>query len=264
MLVSPKPEPLVSSLLEHARPAGIRHGFFTRRGGVSGGIYDSLNVGTGSADRPADVAENRRRVANFLGVPPDRLVTLHQVHSPDAVVVEAPLASPRPRADAMVTARPGLALAVLAADCGPVLFADPQARVIGAAHSGWKGALTGVLEATVAAMESLGARRERIVAAFGPSIGAANYEVGPEFVDRFIAANGGNERYFAPSPRPGHAMFDLAGYTLDRLVAAGVRAEALGRCTYAEETLFYSYRRATHRGEPDYGRQVSAVLMEEE
>ncbi len=263
MLHQSKPEPLVSSLLDRARPAGIRHGFFTRKGGVSDGIYAGLNVGVGSADDPASVTENRRRVAASLGVGPDRLATLHQVHSPDAIVVREPFSGTRPKADAMVTDTPGIALGVLAADCGPVLFADPEARVIGAAHAGWKGAFTGVLESTVEAMERLGARRERIVAALGPAIAAGNYEVGPEFVDRFVAADPANERYFTPSKNAGHAMFDLNRYTLDRLAAAGVEAEMLDRCTYGDEALFYSYRRATHRGEPDYGRQISAIVMED-
>jgi YfiH family protein len=162
-----------------------------------------------------------------------------------------------------VTNRPGLALGASAADCGPVLFCDAEAGVIGAAHAGWKGAFTGVLENTVVAMEKLGARRERVAAVLGPSISAAAYEVGPEFVARFVEADDGNVRYFAPSPRPGHAMFDLNAYTVDRLRAAGVRAEALGRCTYAEEHLFYSYRRSTHRKEPDYGRLISAIVLED-
>lgn len=178
-------------------------------------------------------------------------------------MVDAPLPAPRPKADAMVTDRPGLALGVLAADCGPVLFADADAQVIGAAHAGWKGALTGVLESTIEAMERLGARRERIAAVLGPSISRANYEVGPEFIARFAAADPDNERYFSPSGRPDHFMFDLNAYTVDRLAAAGVAASSLGRCTYAEEPLFYSYRRTTHRAEPDYGRQISAIVLED-
>lgn len=258
-----RPDPLRSPALDAFVPHGVRHGFFTRSGGVSDGIYAGLNVGTGSDDDPAHVAENRRRVAGWMGVALDRLVTVHQVHSPDVVTVERPFSGERPRADGMVTDRPGLALGVLTADCGPVLFAEPEARVVGAAHAGWKGALTGVLEATIAAMERLGARRQRIAAVLGPAIGRANYEVGPEFVARFTAAAPGNARYFSPSGKAGHALFDLNGYTLDRLAAAGVAASSLGRCTYAEEPLFYSYRRTTHRGERDYGRQVAAILLEE-
>lgn len=263
MLETVRPEPLRSPVLDDFASKGIRHGFFTRRGGVSDGIYAGLNVGTGSNDEPGHVAENRRRIAGWMGTTPDRLVTVHQVHSPHAVVVDAPFAGERPKADAMVTDQPGLALAVLAADCGPVLYADPQARVIGAAHAGWQGALTGVLEATVEAMERLGARRERIAAVLGPSIGRDNYEVGPEFFARFEAANPANAAYFASSVKPGHFMFDLNGYTIDRLSAAGVAAYGIDRCTYADEALFFSYRRTTHRAEPDYGRQISAIVLED-
>lgn len=261
MLDSSRPDPLRADLL--AAGSGIRHGFFTRIGGVSSGIYGSLNIGTGSEDDQDLVRENRRRVAAWMKVEPQNLVTVHQVHSPDAVVVREPFRSERPKADAVVTDRPGIAVAASTADCGPVLFADPHAGVVGAAHAGWKGALGGVLESTVAAMESLGARRDNIVAVLGPSISQANYEVGPEFVARFTAADPGNARYFAPSGRPGHALFDLNLYTVDRLGRAGVRAGQLGRCTYAEEDLFYSYRRTTHRGEADYGRQISAIVLED-
>lgn len=257
------PEPIRAPLLDRFAADGIRHGFFSRRGGVSEGLYAGLNAGVGSDDDRAAVTENRRRIAAWLGTSADRLVTLHQVHSPDAIVVREPFAGERPKADAMVTDRPGLALGVLAADCGPVLFADAEAGVVGAAHAGWKGAFTGVLEATIEAMEALGADRGRIAAVLGPSISAANYEVGPEFVQRFVAADGANAPYFTPSPKPGHAMFDLNAYTVDRLLAAGVAAEAVGLCTYADEGQFYSYRRATHRQEPDYGRQISAIMLED-
>lgn len=264
MSIPNKPAPLRSSLLEQANAHGIRHGFFTRAGGVSEGIYRGLNTGTGSSDDPAHVAENRRRVAEWMGVAPSHLLTAHQIHSPDVVIAREPFPGDRPRADAIVTDQPGLAIGASTADCGPVLFADTQARVIGAAHAGWKGAFTGVLENTIAAMESLGARRRHIVAVLGPSIGPKNYEVGPEFVARFVEADAGNARYFVPSERPGHAMFDLNRYTVDRLRKAGVEADALGHCTYADEELFYSYRRGTHRNEPDYGRHVSAICLEKE
>ncbi|KFB09496.1 peptidoglycan editing factor PgeF [Nitratireductor basaltis] len=263
MLNTPKPEPIRSPLIEeHAASAGIRHGFFTREGGVSSGIYASLNVGIGSQDDREDVLENRARVAAALGVAPDHLVTLHQCHSADAVVVDEPLDGPLLKADALVTNTPGLALGALAADCGPVLFADPKARVIAAAHAGWKGALTGVLESAIEAMEGLGAKRENIVATLGPSISQENYEVGPEFVDRFTAEDKDNAVYFRPSGNPERSLFDLNTYTLDRLKKAGVAASMLGLCTYADEERFYSYRRATHRGEPDYGRQISAIALE--
>jgi len=257
------PDPIRSPALDSFAENGIRHGFFTRAGGVSQGVYRGLNVGPGSADRPQDVAENRSRVARWMGVDMPRLVTVHQVHSADAVTVEAPFGAERPHADAMVTDRPGVALGVLTADCGPILFADPQARIVGAAHAGWKGAFTGIIEATIDAMERLGASRARIVAVLGPSIGPAAYEVGPEFVERFTAADAANERWFAPSSRAHHAMFDLNGYTVDRLAAAGVDASQLALCTYSGEERFFSYRRSTHRREPDYGRQISAIVLQE-
>lgn len=257
------PDPILSPLLDQARTQGIRHGYFTRIGGVSEGIYRGLNIGTGSADDQTMVRENRSRVAAWMGVEADSLLTVHQVHSPDVVVAREPFSGDRPKADAMVTDIPGLAIGAVSADCGPVLFADPDARVIGAAHAGWKGAFTGVLENTIAAMEDLGAARERIVAVLGPSIGPENYEVGPEFVERFLAADKDNQLYFALSPAPGHAMFDLNRYTIDRLRRAGVAAASLDMCTYAREDLFYSYRRSTHRKEADYGRQISAIVLED-
>jgi polyphenol oxidase len=263
MLSDTKPDPLRAPKLDALAPAGIRHGYFTRTGGVSKGLYSGLNTGVGSADETSSVAENRRRVAEWMGVSPERLLTAYQIHSPDVLVVREPFRGDRPKADALVTDRPGIAVGASSADCGPVLFADSDARVIGAAHAGWKGAFTGVLENTISAMEGLGARRDRIVAVLGPSISAANYEVGPEFVERFVAADEANARYFAPSAKPSHAMFDLCRYTTDRLSAAGVDAGALDRCTYAEEELFYSYRRSTHRAEPDYGRHISAIVLEE-
>jgi YfiH family protein len=263
MLDQKKPDPIRSPMLEKAAGAGVRHGYFTRIGGVSEGIYRGLNTGVGSNDDPEKVAENRRRVAAWMGVPVEKLLSVYQIHSPDVIVVREAFSPPRPKADAMVTDRPGLALGASAADCGPVLFADPQARVIGAAHAGWKGALTGVLENTVTAMEGLGAKRDRIVAVLGPSISQKNYEVGPEFVERFTASDSSNSRYFVPSGKPGHALFDLNLYTVDRLAKAGVQASQLGRCTYAEEDLFYSYRRTTHRKEADYGRLISAIALED-
>lgn len=241
---------------------GVRHAFFTREGGTSTGIYASLNGGLGSSDDPARVGENRRLMAGRLGVQTTALVSLHQIHSAQAVIVERPWGSNRPRADGMATKVPGLALGILTADCGPLLFADPDAGVVGAAHAGWRGALTGVVEATLAAMERLGAERGRTVAVLGPTIGRDAYEVGPEFVASFRDADPGSERFFRPSERDGYAVFDLPGFIGARLAAAGVADFLdLGRCTYAEEERFFSYRRATHRGEPDYGRQVSAIAL---
>ncbi|MFU0507090.1 peptidoglycan editing factor PgeF [Pseudaminobacter sp. NGMCC 1.201702] len=259
----PTLDPIRSALLGQVESSGIKHGYFTRLGGVSDGIYSGLNIGVGSNDDQELVLENRRRVAGWMGVDSDSLLTAYQIHSPDVIIVREPFSGARPKADAIVTDRAGIAIGATTADCGPVLFADAEARVIGAAHAGWKGAFTGVLENTIAAMESLGAKRERIAAALGPSISAANYEVGAEFVARFVDADSSNAHYFTPSTTPGHSMFDLNGYTVDRLAKAGVAVEGLGRCTYAEEDLFYSYRRSTHRKEADYGRQISAIVLED-
>lgn len=243
--------------------AGIRHAFFTRAGGVSSGVYATLNSGIGSNDDAGNVTENRARMAAAMGVAADRLLTCYQVHSPAVVTVERLwAASARPRADAMVTKLAGVALGISTADCGPLLFADAEARVVGAAHAGWRGAISGVIEATVAAMEAIGADRRRIVAALGPTISQANYEVGPELIAQFQAENAANADFFAPSERAGHARFDLPAFILRRLRRAGIAAENLGRCTYAEPEQFYSYRRATHRGESDYGRHINAIVLE--
>ena len=264
MLNRTHPQPLRSDAFEFDGKPFIRHGFFTRIGGVSESVYAGLNIGVGSSDDPSLVAENRRRVASSMGVEPNQLLTPYQIHSPDVIVAREPFPGGRPKADAIVTDRPGIAIGVSTADCGPILYADAEAGVIGAAHAGWKGAIGGVLENTIDAMEALGARRARIVAVLGPSISQPNYEVGPEFVERFVADDADNARWFAPAERPGHAMFDLNGYTVERLGRAGVRAGALNRCTYAEEDLFYSFRRTTHRKEADYGRQISAIVMGDE
>lgn len=244
---------------------GLRHGFFTRAGGVSTGLYASLNCGYGSKDAPAAVTENRARAMARLDLTADRLATLYQVHSPRAVVVEEPWAwNQAPEADALVTGRPGIALGILTADCAPVLFADPRKRIIGAAHAGWKGAKGGVLEATVQAMVELGAKPARIIAAIGPCIAQRSYEVGPDFPSPFLEEDRANGDFFAPARRPGHFMFDLPGYIARRLGACGV--DLIQRCpndTVAEEDRFFSYRRATLRGEPDYGRGLSAIALQE-
>jgi YfiH family protein len=236
--------------------AGIPHGFLGRRGGVSRGLAAGLNVGHGAEDDGAAVAENRRRAAAAV-LPDGELATVYQVHSPDVVEVHTPWPhEERPRADAMVTSRPGLLLGVVTADCAPVLLADRDAGVIGAAHAGWRGAHGGVLENTVAAMERLGARAERIAAAIGPAIAQASYEVDDRFRESFPPAD---ERFFAPG-RPGHRQFDLEGHAAARLAAAGVRTiDPLGLDTYPDAERFFSYRRATHRGEPTYGRQFSLI-----
>lgn len=241
---------------------GLRHAFFTRDGGVSKGIYAGLNGGIGSNDDPADVAENRKRMAAAMGVDVGHFLTAHQIHSPDVAVATKPWdLESRPRVDAMVTATPGLALGVTTADCGPILFADSKARVIGAAHAGWKGAFTGVLENTIDAMEKLGANRADITVAIGPLIRQPSYEVGAEFVERFTAADQDFARFFIPSSREGHAMFDLAGFIRMRLARAGIaRIDDTGIDTYPDEQLF-SYRRTVHRKEPDYGRQIHAIVL---
>jgi purine-nucleoside/S-methyl-5'-thioadenosine phosphorylase / adenosine deaminase len=242
---------------------GVAHAFFTREGGVSTGIYRGLNTGIGSNDSREAVLENRARAARHIGATPEHLATPHQVHSIEAIVVDDVWApGSGPKADAVVTNRPGIAVGAGAADCGPVLFADPDARVVAAAHAGWKGALSGILESAIAAMERLGAKRDQIVAVLGPTISAGAYEVGPEFSARFVAADASNERFFTPSSRAGHSMFDLPAYIVARLQAAGIgKVGNLGLCTYADEVRFYSYRRATHRGEPDYGRLLSAITL---
>lgn len=241
----------------------IRHAFFTRRGGVSQGVYASFNGGVGSKDEPQRVAENRARMALALGVAPSHFLTPYQIHSPDVVVAETPWTpETRPRADAVVSRQPKLAIGVSTADCGPLLFADDKAGVIGAAHAGWRGAFTGVIEATVAAMEKLGATRANIAAALGPTIRQPNYEVGPEFAERFLAADADNARFFTDAARAGHAMFDLTGYIASRVRRAGImQFEDLGLCTYADPDRFYSFRRATHLNEPDYGRHVNAIAL---
>jgi YfiH family protein len=242
---------------------GIRHAFFTREGGVSGGIYASLNSGIGSNDAAAHIAENRARMAQALGVDAARLITAFQIHSPHVVVADAPWSvETRPKADAIVTKTPGLAIGVSTADCGPLLFADPEARVIGAAHAGWRGAFSGVIDGTIAAMESLGADRNRMIAALGPLIRQDRYEVSQSFVDEFLRADEAYARFFAPAPREGHAMFDLPGFIASRIAQSGIgRFEDIGICTYSDPDRFYSYRRSTHHAEPDYGRHVNAIVL---
>ena len=242
---------------------GIRHAFFTRAGGVSTGLYESLNGGVGSRDVAANVTENRVRMAATLGVEPFRLLTAYQTHSPDVVIVETPwTAENRPRADAIVTRMHALAIGVTTADCGPVLLAEPRARVIGAAHAGWRGALTGIVDSTVEAMERLGAARDQIRAAIGPMIRQSSYEVGPDLLARFHADDPESRRFFLPAARNGHALFDLGSYVAARLKRAGVGCvEDLGLCTYADAARFFSYRRTTHRAEADYGRHVNAIAL---
>jgi hypothetical protein len=253
-------EVLSSPLL--AAQAGVRHGFFTRRGGVSQGIYASLNLGVGSNDDPARVAENRRRAAGYFGLEPARLLTGYQIHSATAMSVDGPWTAGPPQGDAIVTGAPGLACGALAADCAPVLIADAEAGVVAAAHAGWKGALGGVVAAAVAAMAALGGAPARMVAAVGPCIGPKSYEVGLEFFERFAAEAPGSERFFRPGAAADKRLFDLPAFVLGRLDQAGVgRSEWTGHDTYPDAERFYSNRRALHLGEPDYGRLLSAISL---
>ncbi len=242
---------------------GIRHGFFTRQGGVSGGIYASLNCGLGSKDESTLVRENRTRVAAALGAPNAPVLTLYQIHSATALIVDGPFpGGVVPKADALVTRTPGIVIGALAADCTPVLFADPQAGVIAAAHSGWRGAIGGILESTIATMEELGARPAQIRAVVGPCINQPSYEVGPEFEAEFVKADISYGRFFTRASPAERSHFDLPGFVAHRLTEAGLGAvERQSPCTYANESLFFSYRRSTHRKEPDYGRQISAIVL---
>ncbi|MBV8685246.1 MAG: peptidoglycan editing factor PgeF [Alphaproteobacteria bacterium] len=250
-------------VLRAAALGGVRHGFLGRSGGVSAGVCSGLNVGLGSGDDRESIVENRRRAVDAVA-PGAGLVTLHQVHSGDALAVAAPWPdAERPRADGMATDRPGLALGILTADCAPVLFADAGAGVVGAAHAGWKGALGGIVEATVRAMETLGAERGRIAAAVGPCIARRSYEVDEAFLRRFAEADEASERFFSSGRTEGRYQFDLEGFVLSRLAAAGLRRiEALGEDSYSQPDRFFSYRRATHRGEPDYGRQIALIAAD--
>jgi YfiH family protein len=241
---------------------GVKHAFFTRKGGVSTGVYDSLNVGRGSKDEPADVAENRRRAAAWFGAAPDALNTCYQIHSAKAVVADTPWGDQRPEADAVVTALPNLICGALSADCAPVLIVDPQARIVAAAHAGGQGALGGVVASAVAQMVALGADPARMTAAVGPCIGPASYEVGLEFLERFERDQPGSGRFFTAAASADKRMFDLPAFVLDRIAAAGVAdAEWIGHDTCAEGELFFSNRRAFKQGEPDYGRLLSAIML---
>ena len=243
--------------------SGISHGFFTREGGYSSGIFSSLNCGLGSGDNIEIVNRNRAKVASELAVQPANLVSAFQIHSADVAVVEVPF-SERPKVDGLVTRTRGIALGVLTADCGPVLFADEKAGVIGACHAGWKGAVSGITNATVLAMEKLGARRENIVAVLGPTISQRAYEVGPEFLKVFLNQSSAHQKYFISSLKNDHYMFDLPTYLIDRMKAFGIgQVHDLALCTYADERRFFSYRRATHRAEKDYGRLISAIALTE-
>jgi len=248
-----------------AEASHLRHGFFTRRGGVSEGVYASLNCGYGSGDDAAKVRANREAAMSLLSAGADSLATVHQVHSAKVVAVETPWPlDRRPKADGLVTDRPGIGLGIMTADCAPVLFADTKAGVAGAAHAGWRGAFVGVLQSTVEAMETLGARRNRIAAALGPCIRQPSYEVGPEFHKAFVDNDPAFEGFFKRAGRDGHFMFDLAAFVLSRLGLLGLASiEDVDEDTYPDADRFFSYRRTTHRGESDYGRGLSVVMIEE-
>lgn len=252
--------PLQSGLL--AAVPGVKHGFFSRQGGVSKGIYEGLNVGRGSNDDAADVVENRRRVADWFGQGADALNTCYQIHSATAVTADEPWCGRLPEGDAVVTGQASVICGILTADCAPVLFVDPKTRIVAGAHAGWQGALNGVVEAAIAAMIALGADRSRILAAVGPCIAQPSYEVGLEFLDRFESSRPGSARFFKAGETPDKRMFDLPGFVLDRLAEAGVaKAEWIGRDTCAEGDLFFSNRRAFRQAEPDYGRLMSAIMV---
>ncbi|MBL6951519.1 MAG: peptidoglycan editing factor PgeF [Alphaproteobacteria bacterium] len=259
-----RPKPITHSGLDRSLHTGrLAHGFFTRQGGVSNGIHQGLNCGYGSDDARNTVAQNRARVAQALAVEAQALLTVHQFHSAEVVLAEQAWAHDKaPRGDAMVCTSPGIALGILTADCAPVLFADASGGVIGAAHAGWRGALTGVLEATVQMMVDQGARRGGIVAVVGPCIAQASYEVGPEFLAEFTARDPAFASFFAPSRKAHHHQFDLAGFVMARLGDLGLgQSHDVALDTYADDSLFYSYRRACHRDEGDYGRQIAAITL---
>ena len=260
-MTSNLPAKYVESPLINSSGPTIRHGFFTRKGGCSSGIFTSLNAGLGSGDETDSVIENRRRICAALDITPSNFATLHQYHSTDVFVATGGIAKDRPKADGIVTNTPNIVIGVVTADCGPVLFADTKNNVIGAAHAGWRGAFDGVLENTIAKMETLGAERSEIKACLGPCISQASYEVGPEFIERFTSKNPAFSKYFAPSAKPDHHLYDLHVFIIDQLKQSHVQTEDLGICTYENEDDYFSYRRKTHRSESDYGRQLSVIKL---
>lgn len=241
---------------------GFNHGFFTRKGGHSGGIFSTLNAGLGSGDNRENVEKNRKDICTALNVDIKNLATLHQIHSNQVFVANQGISNNRPEADGIVSNTKGVAIGVVTADCGPILFADRKNSVIGAAHAGWRGAFDGVLENTISAMEKLGAERSSISACLGPTISQTNYEVGPEFYARFLEKNTEHSRYFTPSGKPEHYLYNLHAFIMECLEQSGVNSEDLGICTYAGDENYFSYRRTTHRNEKDYGRQISVIVLD--
>ncbi|ENN94418.1 peptidoglycan editing factor PgeF [Bartonella vinsonii] len=259
--MNPVPVPILAKELSALHVHGIKHGFFTRQGGVSQSLYQSLNVGKSSNDQPEHIAQNRLLIADYFGVEVQDLVTVNQIHSCDVVVVDQAFIDVPPKADALVTTTQGLLIGVLTADCGPVLFADPQAGVIAAAHAGWRGSLNGIIEKTISVMEDQGAKRQSIIAVLGPCIGPYHYEVTSEFYNQFIDRHSKFEKYFLKTDKVNHLRFNLWAFIMEQLKEAGVHASCVELCTYQEEQRFFSYRRAIHRNEPDYGRQISAIIL---
>ncbi|WP_332060518.1 peptidoglycan editing factor PgeF [Bartonella sp. CB74] len=262
--MKPVPTPILAKDLSALHTHGIKHGFFTRQGGVSKNLYHSLNVGKNSNDHPEHIAQNRTLIANYFGVEVQNLITLHQIHSCEVVVVDKAFIGKPPKADALVTTTQDLVIGILTADCGPVLLSDPQAGVIAATHAGWRGSLNGIVEKTISVMEKQGAKRHSITAVLGPCIGFCHYEVTSEFYDQFVDSHSKFQKYFLKTDKVGHFNFNLWAFIMDQLKEAGVHASCLELCTYQDEQRFFSYRRAMHRNESDYGRQISAIMLKNE
>lgn len=254
-------QPILAKDLTALHTHGIKHGFFTRQGGVSKSLYQNLNVGQSSNDYPKNIAQNRILIADYFGVEVQNLITVNQIHSCEVVVVNQAFIGEAPKADALVTTTPERVIGILTADCGPVLFADPQAGVIAATHAGWRGSLNGIIEKTISVMEEQGAKRQSITAVLGPCIGPCHYEVTSEFYKQFIDCKNEFQKYFLKTDKVNHFCFNLWAFIMNQLKEAGVHASCLELCTYQDEQHFFSYRRATHRNEPDYGRQISAIML---
>ncbi len=259
--MNPVLHPILAKDLSALHPHRIRHGFFTRQGGVSKSLYQSLNVGQSSNDHPKNIAQNRILIADYFDVEVQSLITVNQIHSCEIVVVNQAFVDEPPKADALVTTMPELIIGILTADCGPVLFADPKAGVIAAAHAGWRGSLNGIIEKTISVMEEQGAKRQSITAVLGPCIGPCHYEVTSEFYKQFIDCQNKFQKYFLKTDKVNHFHFNLWAFIMNQLKEAGVHASCVELCTYQDEQHFFSYRRATHRNEPDYGRQISAIML---
>ncbi|WP_455480416.1 peptidoglycan editing factor PgeF [Bartonella sp. B12(2025)] len=259
--MNPIPVPIFAKDLSALHTHGIKHGFFTRQGGVSKNLYQSLNVGQSSNDQPEHIVQNRILIANYFDVEVQNLVTVNQIHSCDVVVVNQAIIDAPPKADALVTTTQGLVIGILTADCGPILFADPQEGVIAATHAGWRGSLNGIVEKTISVMEEQGAKRQSITAVLGPCIGPCHYEVTSEFYNQFIDYHSKFQKYFLKTDKLNHFRFNLWTFIMDQLKEAGVHASCVNLCTYNNEQSFFSYRRAIHRNEPDYGRQISAIVL---